>query len=233
MSLTTSPRNLFKKHAWAGLLVLALAGCGGGANMGPMSVDGDGNSSFDSTALASSLSSLPLEALSADEQNSLPFMREEERLAHDVYAVLATAYGSSTRTFGNIANSESTHTEAVRQLLQRYSLNDPAAGAVAGVFSNTSLQGLYANLTTQGRTSLVNALKVGVEIEELDIHDIQQALVGIDNQDITLVYENLMKGSRNHLRSFYKVLQQQGGSYTPTHISQSDFDAIVNSGIER
>ena len=223
----------WNRHVLAAAFVLTLAACGGGTDIGPFSVDANGNSGFDSAVLSNTLATLPKESLNAVEQASLPFMREEEKLAHDVYAVLDGVFGVNTRTFGNIANSESTHTEAVRQLLVRYSLADPAAGTAAGVFSDASLQGLYTALAARGQNSLLEALKVGVEIEELDIHDIQRVLEGIDNQDITMVYENLMKGSRNHMRSFYKVLLQQGGSYTPTHISQADFNAIVNSGIER
>lgn len=215
------------------LLGLLLVACGGGGDGGPMGVDDNGNSSFDSTQLASTLATLPLESLNADELASLPFMREEEKLAHDVYAVLNSAYAASTRTFGNIANSEATHTEAVRQLLLRYSQTDPAADLAAGVFQNPDLQTLYTQLVSEGQVSLTAGLNVGVRIEELDIRDIQTALTDIDNQDIRLVYDNLMKGSRNHLRSFYKVLLQHGGSYTPQYIAQSEFDAIVNSAIER
>jgi hypothetical protein len=47
-----------------------------------------------------------------------------------------------------------------------------------------------------------------------------------------MVYDNLLRGSRNHLRAFMKVLVQQGGSYVPQYISQAEFDAIVNSPVE-
>jgi hypothetical protein len=80
--------------------------------------------------------------------------------------------------------------------------------------------------------SLVEALKVGVQIEELDIRDIVAQNAGIDNVDILLVYDNLLRGSRNHLRSYMKTLTQQGGSYTPQYITQAAFDAIVNSPME-
>jgi hypothetical protein len=55
---------------------------------------------------------------------------------------------------------------------------------------------------------------------------------GIDNADILLVYDNLLRGSRNHLRAFMKTLSQQGGGYTPQYLSQTEFDAIVNSPME-
>jgi hypothetical protein len=41
-----------------------------------------------------------------------------------------------------------------------------------------------------------------------------------------------MRGSRNHLRAFMKLVTQHGGTYVPKYISQAEFDAIVNSPIE-
>lgn len=82
------------------------------------------------------------------------------------------------------------------------------------------------------RLSLIDALKVGVQVEELDIRDITAQKVSIDNADILMVYDNLLRGSRNHLRAFMKVLTQQGGTYVPQYISQTEFDAIVNSPVE-
>jgi Uncharacterized protein domain (DUF2202) len=46
-------------------------------------------------------------------------MREEEKLAHDVYVTLAQTSG--LQIFNNIANSESQHMRAVDQLVSRYS----------------------------------------------------------------------------------------------------------------
>jgi hypothetical protein len=80
--------------------------------------------------------------------------------------------------------------------------------------------------------NLVEALKVGVQIEELDIADITSRLAGIDNADILMVFDNLLRGSRNHLRAYMKVLTLQGGSYTPQYINQTEFDAIVASPME-
>ena len=101
------------------------------------------------------------------------------------------------------------------------------------MFANADLQQLYLDLLQQGTPSLVAALQVGAQIEELDIVDIQTALETVDNQDIRLVYDNLMKGSRNHLRSFAKTLAQQGATYTPLYLSQDAYTAIVSTPIER
>ena len=222
------------------LATLVLSACGGGDNANPVAgggspliVDANGISSFDSTALGLSMAALPVEALNVVEKDSLAFMREEEKLAHDVYALLDLRWGSTTRVFGSIATSEATHAEAVRQLLLRYSLSDPAATSAAGQFQNTTLQGLYTQLTTAGAISLVDALKVGAAIEEIDMVDINKALLGIDNQDIVLVYQNLLKGSRNHLRSFVANLLNQGVTYVPQYMGVVDYSAIIATPIER
>ncbi|MCF8167041.1 MAG: DUF2202 domain-containing protein [Rhodoferax sp.] len=222
------------------LSTLALGACGGGGdNAGaignggpPLVVDANGVSSFNATTLGASLVALPMEALSATEKESLLFMREEEKLAHDVYAQLDLRWGSSTRSFGSIASSEATHTEAVRQLLLRYSLPDPAPAA-AGQFQNTVLQGLYNQLTTAGAVSLAEALKVGAAIEEIDMVDINKAMLSIDNQDMVLVYQNLLKGSRNHLRSFVGSLANLGISYVPQYMPAADYQLIISTPMER
>jgi hypothetical protein len=220
------------------LVAAALAACGGGDSDSPMSgtpllVDAEGNSTFDSTALGSSLTALPIESLSAAESASLVFMREEEKLAQDVYTYLATVWGGQTRVFGNIARSEATHTEAVRQLLARYSLVDPAATLAAGAYANTTLQDLYTQLVAAGTPSLVEALKVGAAIEEIDIVDLNKALLDIDNQDIVLVYQSLLKGSRNHLRAFVTGLTAQGVIYAPQYMALADYQTIINTPMER
>ncbi len=221
----------------AAVAAFMLTACGGGdepvSKGPPMVVNQNGESTFDTTALGQSLAALPTETLTAAEQASLTYIREEEKLAHDVYVQLGTLWGGQTKVFGNIATSEATHTEAVRQLLLRYDLTDPAATAAAGVFQNPDLQALYTDLVAQGSASLVAALQVGAAIEELDLLDIQEAMLEIDNQDIRLVYENLLKGSRNHLRSFVKVMGTQGMTYEPQRLSVDDYNAIVSTPIER
>jgi hypothetical protein len=160
-------------------------------------------------------------------------MREEEKLAHDVYTQLDGLWRGYTKVFGNIANSESSHTESVRQLLLRYNLPDPTATLAAGVFQNTTLQNLYTQLVAAGSVSLVEGLKVGAAIEEIDMIDLNKALLETNNQDITLVYQNLLKGSRNHLRSFVSNLSNQGVTYVPQYMAVADYQAIVTTPMER
>lgn len=216
----------------ASLVAASVVACGGSDDSGPtLSVDANGVSTVNAGALASTLAGYPLETPSAAEAGSLAFMREEEQLAHAVYAASAIRW-PAWLIFGNIAASETTHTLAVKSLLDRYQLADPLAGLVTPAFKTPAFQTLYTSLVAASNVSLIEALKVGVQIEELDIHDIGAQKAAIDNADILTVYDNLMQGSRNHLRSYMKTLTQQGGRYTPVYISQAEFDAIVNSPME-
>ena len=229
---TTSRRQCL---AGMGADVLALAGCGGGDSTAPvLSADSSGVSTISASALAATLATYPVVApLSTDEVASLLQMREEEQLAHDVYAVSATLY-PTLPIFANIASAEATHSAAVKTLLDRYSIADPLAGLPNGTFKTSALQILYDALVASSRVSLIQALQVGLQIEELDIRDLDLAKANpyIDNADILMVYDNLQRASRNHLRAFWKVLQAQGGTYTPQSLTQAVFDAIVNSPIE-
>ena len=197
-----------------------------------VTVDAEGNTSVETESLNMALEPLPAADLTAAEAAALRYMREEEKLAHDVYVTLYATWGLPI--FQNIANSEQTHTEAVLTLLERYGVDDPAAGNGVGVFTDVTLQGLYDQLVAQGSRSLADALKVGAAVEEIDILDLEERIAQTDNKDIRVVYENLTKGSRNHLRSFVKTLQQQTGeTYTPQYLSLEAYEAIINSNIER
>ncbi len=177
--------------------------------------------------MSTAIEVLPLEALSAEEEQGLVFMREEEKLARDIYQSLYDIW--SLPVFNNIANSEQTHTSVIAKLLQRYSIADPAIDTEAGEFQNSALQTLYDTLYAQGILSRIDALLVGAEIEEVDLIDIQAYLDQVDNQDITLVYQNLMKGSRNHLRSFVQMLAVEGIEYMPLHLTPSEYALIIST----
>ncbi|MDD3327826.1 MAG: DUF2202 domain-containing protein [Zoogloea sp.] len=214
----------------------ALTACGGGGSdtasadaAQPVEVVVDGVATISAARLGNLLRTVPVEPLSVAEQTSLVFMREEEKLARDVYVYLDSLWGASVPTFSNIARSEATHMASVLTLLQRYALSDPAAATGLGQFSDPRLQVLYDQLVAGGSVSLVEALKVGAAIEEIDIIDLQAALALIDNRDIRLVYESLVSGSRNHLQAFVWALQQQGVVYTPQYLTPADYAAIVGS----
>jgi hypothetical protein len=152
------------------------------------------------------LTSIPPSDLTAEESAGLLYMREEEKLARDVYNQMFTLWGQ--KTFQNIASSEQTHMDQVKLLLDRYGLADPALDP--GKFTDPALQALYDKLIAQGSVSLEEALKVGALIEQTDINDLQTRLAQTDNADIQLVYNNLMNASYNHLSAFTSGGQQGG-----------------------
>ena len=176
------------------------------------------------------IDSYPIEEISQEEIDGLLLMREEEKLARDVYLELSDLFGQ--QIFSNIAASEQTHTDAIKSLLIKYDLNDPVISDEIGVFENSDLQLLYYNLIEQGSSSLLDALIVGATIEDLDIKDLQELNEISDNQDIISVYNNLERGSRNHLRSFTRLIQRNGDIYEPQFITQENYDSIIMSDME-
>ncbi len=168
--------------------------------------------------------------LTDEEIAGLKLMREEEKLARDVYMVLYDKW--DLPIFNNIANSEQTHTDAVKTLLDRFGIEDPVTTDEPGVFANQELQTLYDDLVNQGSASLLEALIVGATVEDLDIFDLNELIAQTDNQDILLVYNNLIKGSRNHMRSFIAQIENNDGTYTAQFIDQSELDEIIGSSQE-
>lgn len=167
--------------------------------------------------------------LTQDEIASLTFMREEEKLAHDLYVVFYDKWG--LLIFSNISASEQTHTNAVLKVLNAYNIADPASGNGVGVFNDAELQALYDRLYAEGMESADSALRVGVTIEEMDILDLNERLAQTKNTTITRLYSNLRKGSENHLRAYVKNLERQTGTtYTPQYLSQEQYDAINGRG---
>jgi hypothetical protein len=146
----------------------------------------------------------PSRPLTSADASGLQFMRQEEKLARDVYTVFGDIY--TVRAFDNIARSESRHTAAISGLMGIYSVPDPVAADTPGVFADPELTRLYADLTAQGRQSLAGALRAGVTVEQKDIADLQARIAATDRSDLKAVYGNLLRGSQNHLRAFDRLL---------------------------
>lgn len=163
--------------------------------------------------------------LSQEELDSLVLMREEEKLAHDVYLTLHKSW--QLPPFAHIPQAESRHMEAVGILLQKYGIEDPVTDASVGVFKNEKLQSLYEELVERGEQSVAEAIRVGLFIEELDIADLQKLFKLTEHQDLQNVYSMLVRGSQNHLRAFARQLERRSLTYEPEHLSQEEFDRII------
>ncbi len=138
--------------------------------------------------------------LTQQEKDSILLLREEEKLARDVYLTLGEKW--NVPVFKNIAQSEARHMAAMKNLVDRYGLEDPVTDDTVGTFTSPEFAQLYQELVASGSASLANAYKVGVTIEELDIKDLQDSLAIIQSTDVRRVYQNLLRASENHLRAF-------------------------------
>ncbi len=173
------------------------------------------------------LNQIPKEDLSKQELDGLVFLREEEKLARDVYITLNET--SPLRPLENISKSEQQHMDAIKYLLDRYEIKDPVVEDEIGTFKNSELQDLYNTLVEDGKKGRVEALKVAALIEEKDIYDLEHELNNnVDNKDITFVYENLLRASKNHLRAFTNVLSRYGFEYTAQILEPAYFNEIIS-----
>lgn len=130
----------------------------------------------------------------------LTYMREEEKLARDVYLTLSEYY--SAAIFVNISGSEQRHMDALKRLILKYGLQDPVVDDDVGEFTNQDFSVLYDKLVDRGMKNYCAALRVGIDIEDLDIEDIADALEDVEAQDLERVLNNLLLGSENHLNAF-------------------------------
>ena len=171
--------------------------------------------------------------LSITEETALAFMQEEEKLARDVYLAFAEQW--EARIFSNIAKAEQRHMDVLLCLVKRYGLEDLVSESETGVFQSPAIQTLYDDFIEKGAVSLEEALLVGATIEDLDISDLKASLEDdeFDNDDFKAVFNELLRGSRNHMRAFNRNLKAQGINYAVEYISQEDFEEIISSGTER
>lgn len=170
-------------------------------------------------------------ALSDAEADGILFMREEEKLARDVYLGLGELW--DLRVFENIAASEQRHMDAILGLIDTHGLTDPPTAGTTGIFENDDLQTLYDGLMSMGAESVDAALQVGATVEEVDIADLTEYLVDATAPDVVSVYENLLRGSRNHLHAFDRQLGAAGIDRAATVLDTAVYEAIVGTETER
>ncbi len=163
--------------------------------------------------------------LSETDIETISLMREEEKMARDVYLSLYDTW--QIKIFQNISKSEQKHMDQVKSLIDNYGLSDPMQEPF-GVFTNIYIQNLYDSLIKRGKTSQIEALRVGGLVEEVDIKDLQQALAKTNNPTIQQVYRNLIKASYKHLNAFVRNLASLNEAYQAQHLLQYEVDYIWN-----
>jgi hypothetical protein len=176
------------------------------------------------------LEGMPVGVLTETEKSGILYLGEEEKLARDLYVAFYEKWG--VRTFSQISGSEENHMDSMKLLVDRYGLVDPVLPE-AGRFSDEKLQGIYDDLLAKGMVSRGEALKVAAMVEEMDIMDFREEQKKTDKPDLLAVYENLERGSRNHLRAFGRQLNKESIRYEASFLSQEEVDAIMISPNER
>ena len=145
--------------------------------------------------------------LTDEQKDTIFYIYQEEKVARDVYRTLGDAYPDEN-TFAYIQLSEERHIDVVGKLCLKYGIDISAVNLEAtGEFVLPELQVLYDQLVALGLESLPAALQVGIDIEELDIKDLEEAAVGMPS-DVVRVFENIKEGSVNHLEAFTYALSQ-------------------------
>ncbi|VGO22610.1 DUF2202 domain-containing protein [Pontiella sulfatireligans] len=159
------------------------------------------------------------------EAADLQFMREEEKLARDVYNAMYELYGQ--RVFSNIPRAEQHHMDAILGLINAYGLED-SIKKKPGKFRNTELQKLYNDLVARGAKSREEAYLVGALIEEVDIKDLEDAMRRTGKEDLLAVFDNLIGGSKRHLNAFVRNYEAVSGkTYVAQKMPQVEIDAIL------
>ena len=205
---------------------------------------------FATTTTAVSTSTVSAD-LDYNEKIHLMFMREEEKLARDVYQTLGTMYPDS-KIFGRIDDSEQQHTMAVKAMIESYGYEDPNTNDNVGSFTGEDYGWYftenYNKLVERASISELEALYVGAFIEELDMMDINQCpqvivetgngindvsecgKIYTDNADVQRLYSNLLHGSDSHLEGYVQNIEKHigEGNYQAQVLSQEMVDAILD-----
>ncbi len=137
-------------------------------------------------------------------ENEILYLLEEEKLARDLYTVLADQW--NLRIFSNIAQSEETHRKRIQDLADIYDLEYEVLPT--GVFVLSEIQMLYDQLLISGLEGPTEALEAGYAVEVMDIEDLEQMLENDYPDDVVLALERLKAGSENHLAAFTKQLSR-------------------------
>jgi len=164
--------------------------------------------------------------LSPGDVQGIVFIWEEEKVARDLYS--SFYQGTNLTIFADLARSEQRHMDQAGMLMDRYGLTAPATGE-PGVFSNETLERLYADLLARGRWSEEDALTAAVVFEEISIVDLEREISSARAEDVRVVYQGLLAGSRKHLRSYVRDLEDRRIRYTPEYLSPEEYREIVKA----
>lgn len=171
-----------------------------------------------------------IHTLPQNDKDTLVLMREEEKLARDVYLTLNEQWDQMV--FQHIAQAEVAHMQAVKGLMKKYKVEDPVTFTkdARGKFMHPPFQKLYDSLITTGSASLEGAFRAGAFVEERDLQDLYDARKATQAEDLKTLYGNLIRASEQHLRAFTRNLNRVGVAYEPVILSKEEYKRIVGAG---
>ena len=247
-------------HYALALSCVALVACGDQANL----LEPDGGVA--GIAEASFLLGATAGLLNDGEEAHLSFMRSEEKLARDVYLTLDGIYPEQPVFYRIAKTAEQTHTDKVLDILLTFGLDDPEPATLPGTLPPTKQIGVFENpyfaeyfrekfllLIGKAEVSLLEALKVGALIEELDMKDINYCngiiydvfgfpeplpdycgLTVTDVRALENTLGNLLAGSENHLCAFIsRIGPMSDGCYKAQYLEQDEVWDIIGAQCPR
>lgn len=191
----------------------------------------DSSADLSNEEISAVLATLPMGVVTDSLETFLQYLREEEKMARDVYMKSFELYGYDV--FDRISVSEQRHMDAIKMLLDRYEIEDPVGENPVGVFVNKDLGELYNTLMQKSTDSLEAALLVGAEIEEIDILDILNSQDQFENEDIQFVLNHLLMGSYHHLNAYVRNLSLNGIEYQPKYLSSEQYQQVLANSEHR
>ena len=188
---------------------------------------GEGIMTLTSGQTMTSPATATVATLTSREKEGLLFIWEEEKAARDLYTSLYDKNNLSI--FMNLCRSEQSHMDQAKAIIDKYGLTIPGNDE-PGVFQNLTLQKIHDDLLAEGLRSDQDALMVAAAFEEISIMDLEKELAATATEDIRVVYQGLLAGSRKHLRSYVADLQGRGIQYAPKYLDKARFEDIVKAG---
>jgi len=152
------------------------------------------------------------------------FIWQEEKAARDLYISLYDETNLSI--FMDLVRSEQNHMDQAKSMIDKFGLQTPVPD-MPGELENQTLKEIYNRLQAQGKLSHQEALKSAATFEEISIMDLEKEIAATNMEEIGVVYQGLLAGSRKHLRSYVTDLQELGIQYSPQYLSPSEFEEIM------
>ena len=138
--------------------------------------------------------------LTQQDAASILLLREEEKLARDVYLTLSEKW--NVPVFKNIAQAEARHMSVMKMLVDRYGLEDPVKDDTVGTFTSPEFRQVVSG-TCGFRFRLAGRRIQGRREDRGTGYQGFAGFTGnVQSTDVRRVYQNLLRASENHLRAF-------------------------------